>query len=39
VNAEGWRRILWVATLVLALVTITLLLVRHGVQWGLGGAP
>jgi hypothetical protein len=36
---RGWRRILWVASLVLALAVVTALLIRYGVEWGIGGAP
>jgi hypothetical protein len=35
----GWRRILWVASLVLVLGAITALFLRYGVDWGIGSAP
>lgn len=36
---QGWRRVLWVGSLLLVLVAITLLFLRYGVEWGIGGAP
>ena len=36
---EGWRRVLWVASLVAVLVIGTLLLVWRGADWGIGAAP
>jgi hypothetical protein len=39
VSREGWRRLLWVASLLVALVGSTILLIRKGVEWGAGAAP
>jgi hypothetical protein len=36
---EGWRRVLWVASLVLVLAVVITLFIRYGVEWGIGGAP
>jgi hypothetical protein len=33
------RRVLWVASLITALVAISWVLIRRGVEWGVGGAP
>jgi hypothetical protein len=39
VTRDGWRRVLWVVSLGLALAGGTLLLLRCGVEWGAGAAP
>jgi hypothetical protein len=39
VSREDWRRILWVASLLVALGGSTVLLIRMGVEWGAGAAP
>jgi hypothetical protein len=39
VSREGWRRLFWVLSLIVALVWITILMVRMGVEWGAGAAP
>jgi preprotein translocase subunit SecG len=36
---QGWRRVVWVASIVLALAVITAVLLHYGVDWGIGGAP
>jgi hypothetical protein len=36
---RGWRRVLWVVSLVLVLGAITLLFFHYGIEWGIGGAP
>jgi hypothetical protein len=38
-SRDGWRRLLWVASLTIALVGSTWLLIRMGVEWGAGAAP
>lgn len=38
-DREVLRRVVWVATLVLALIASTLWLYRAGVEWGIGAAP
>jgi hypothetical protein len=39
VSREGWRRLVWVASLLLALIGSTVLLIRMGAEWGIGAAP
>jgi hypothetical protein len=34
-----WFRVVWVASLVLALVASHILLIKYGVEWGAGAAP
>lgn len=36
---RGWRRALWVGSLLLVLAAVTLLFLRHGALWGIGSAP
>ncbi|HEX7786781.1 MAG TPA: hypothetical protein VF653_11230 [Methylomirabilota bacterium] len=36
---RGWRRILWVGSLLIALAAITVLLLRYGADRGIGSAP
>ncbi len=36
---RGWRRILWVGSLLLVLAAITVLFLRYGADWGIGSAP
>lgn len=36
---RGWRRVVWVVSLVLALIVITAFFIRYGVEWGIGAAP
>jgi hypothetical protein len=36
---RGWRRVVWVGSLLLVLVAITVLFLHYGVEWGIGGAP
>ncbi len=38
-DRERLRRVLWVASLLAALAASTAVLVRLGVEWGLGAAP
>jgi hypothetical protein len=39
VDREGWRRLLWVVSLLAVLCGSLLLLVRYGAEWGIGAAP
>jgi hypothetical protein len=39
VSREGWRRLLWVVSLLVALVASTMLLISKGIEWGAGAAP
>ena len=36
---RGWRRAVWVGSLLVALGAITWLFLRYGAEWGIGGAP
>jgi hypothetical protein len=36
---RGWRRILWVGSLLLVLAAITVLFLRYGADRGIGSAP
>ena len=35
----GWRRGLWLISLLLVLAAITVLFFRYGADWGIGSAP
>ena len=39
VDREGWRRLLWVVSLLAVLGASLLLLALHGADWGIGAAP
>lgn len=38
-SREGWRRLVWVLSLVATLVGITIAMIRRGVEWGINAAP
>jgi len=39
VDRDGWRRLLWVVSLVAVLGASLFILARYGPEWGLGAAP